>query len=301
MKTNIKSSVITILLILSVILFLASCKKETSAIIPVVSPTAVAALQAVSVGLNTSASDSIYVIHTCEADHHLDSISFAGLPATITGYLTATYAGYTFQKAYTVKDSSGNITGYVAIIQYNGNPVGLKFDASGNFVRVLEQREGHDLEGNGWHEGGRFNGRDGMHRDTVALTSLPATILSYFTVNYPQDTLIRAYKNLDSSYVVFSKNNGAFATVFDANGSLIRRVSLQTETGDEMSINISALPTAAQSYLSATYPNYVFDQAFSFSVNGVLSGYVVGIDANGTKYAVQFDASGNFVKAITII
>ena len=125
-------------------------------------------------------------------------------------------------------------------------------------------------------------------------------VLSYFNTNYPQDTLIRAYKNLDSSYVVFSKNNDAFATVFDANGSLIRRVALQTETGDEMSIDISALPSAAQSYLSTTYPNYVFDQAFLFSVNGVLSGYVVGIDANGTKYAVQFDASGTFVKAITI-
>ena len=43
------------------------------------------------------------------------------------------------------KIQSGNITGYVVIIQFDGNPVGLKFDASGNFILVLEQREGRDL------------------------------------------------------------------------------------------------------------------------------------------------------------
>jgi hypothetical protein len=68
----------------------------------------------------------------------------SGLPAAITDYLTTNYSGYTFQKAYTDKDSSGTISGYVVIIQFNGNPVGLKFDASGNFINVLEQREGRD-------------------------------------------------------------------------------------------------------------------------------------------------------------
>ena len=266
----------------------------------VVTPATVAALQAVAVGVSTTSNDSIYVIRTCAHDHHLDSISFTDIPAAITDYLTGNYAGYTFQKAYTDKDSSGNIAGYVVIIQFDGNPVGLKFDVSGNFIRVLEQREGQDLSGNGWHEGGRFNDRDGRHRDTVALTSLPASVASYFTLNYAQDTLVRAYKNRDSSYVVFSINNGAFATVFDSNGSFIRRVELQDNSGNFIAIDQTVLPASIQSYLSTTYPDYVFKQAFSFSENGVLLGYVVGLDANGTKYAVQFDAQGNFVRAITI-
>jgi len=140
-----------------------------------------------------------------------------------------------------------------------------------------------------------------QNRDTVQLASLPAGILSYFTSNYPQDTLVRAYINSDSSYVIFSKNNGAFATVFTSNGTFVSRVQLQSHDNENVSTVVqSALPSAVQTYLSTTYPNYVFNQAFSFSENGTLLGYVVCVDANGTKYAVAFDASGNFVKAITI-
>jgi hypothetical protein len=32
----------------------------------------------------------------------------------------------------------------------------------------------------------------------------------------------------------------------------------------------------------------------------MVKGFVVVIDANNTKYAVEFDAAGNFVKAKTI-
>lgn len=300
MKTNKNSSIAYIFLILAFILFLASCKKENSVQSTSVTPASVVASEAVAVGVSATSNDSIYVIGTCALNHHLDSISITGLPAAITDYLAGSYAGYTFQKAYTDQDSSGNISGYVVIIQFNGKPVGLKFDASGNFIRVLEQREGHDLSGKGWHEGGCFDDRDGRHRDTVNLASLPAALLSYFTTNYPQDTLIRAYKNRDNSYVVFSEDDGAFATVFDTSGSFIRRIELQAHAGNVSDIDQSALPASIQSYLSATYPDYVFNQAFSFSENGVLLGYVIGLDANGTKYAVEFGASGNFVKAITI-
>ena len=78
-------------------------------------------------------------------------VLFTSLPSTSTAYLTANYAGYTAQKAFVIKDTTGAVKGYVAIIQFNGKPVGVKFDAAGNFVRVLEQREGRDLNGHGWH------------------------------------------------------------------------------------------------------------------------------------------------------
>jgi len=281
--------------------FFSSCNKENSATNTGTSRAIVSSTQSIAVASGSTSNDSIYVIHACDRGHLLDSIGTSSLPAAITDYLTVNYAGYTFEKAYADKDASGNITGYVVIIQFNGNPVGLKFDASGNFILVLEQREGRDLDGDGWHEGGRFCNRDGQHKDTVTLTSLPANVLSYFTSNYPQDTLLRAYLNRDSSYVIFSKDNGAFVTVFDSSGTFVKRIELQPHTGGNV-INVTqnALPAVIQTYLGTTYPNYVFDQAFSFSENGTLLGYIVVVDANGTEYAVAFDASGNFVKAITI-
>lgn len=301
MKTKQSASLI-IFSAFSIIFFLTSCKKENSVSnTGGTSQSVVSATQSIAVATGSTSNDSIYVVHTCAPDHHLDSIALSGLPAAITNYLSANYPGYTFQKAFTDKDSSGAVSGYVVIIQFNGNPVGLKFDASGNFINVLEQREGRDLTGDGWHEGGRFHNRDGRHADTVQLAALPTGILSYFTANYPQDTLLRAYVNRDSSYIIFSKNNGAFVTVFSSNGTFVKRNELQPqEDGNVNAVAQSALPASIQTYLSTTYPNYVFNQAFSFSANGNLMGYVVGLDANGTKYAVAFDASGNFVKAVTI-
>ncbi len=299
MKTKYSGFILTVLAFF-LLVFLASCNKETS-----VSNTGtqaiVSATQSIAVAAGSTSNDSIYVIHACDRGHVPDSIAMSALPAAVTDYLTANYAGYTFQKAYTEKDASGTTIGYVVIIQFNGNPMGLKFDASGNFILVLEQREGRDLGGDGWHEGGRFCNRDGQHKDTVALTSLPANVVSYFTTNYPQDTLVRAYLDRDSSYIIFSKDNGAFVTVFDSTGAFVKRVQLQPHNNGEVTnVSQNALPAVVQTYLGTTYPNYVFEQAFSFSQNGTLLGYVVAIDANGTKYAVAFDASGNFIRAITI-
>jgi hypothetical protein len=165
---------------------------------------------------------------------------------------------------------------------------------------VLEQRERGDLDGPGFHHGGRFDGRDGQHRDTIALAFLPAAITSYFASNYTSDTLVKAFKNRDSSIVVLSKNNGVYATVFALTGSFIKRDQLPTERGTIQSIELPALPSTASNYLAQTYPNYVFEKAFSFTENGTVKGYVVVIDANSTKYAVEFDAAGNFLKARTI-
>lgn len=286
-------------ILFSTLIFFASCKKENS-IAESGNTVTISSSQAIAVGVSSTTNDSIYVVGACSHSHYLDSVAESALNSPITDYLNTNYPGYTFQKAFAEKDSAGTVSGYVVIIMYNNNPVGLKFDASGNFLQVLEQREGHDLNGKGYHEGGCFGDRDGNHKDTVSLTSLPGNILSYFTTNYPQDTLVRAYKNIDSSYIVFSINNGSFATIFDASGTFLRRVELHANSNRAMPLAQTDLPSAMQSYLTTTYPNYVFKQAFSFSQNGNLLGYVIVIGANGTKYAIQFDASGNFTGAITI-
>jgi hypothetical protein len=278
-----------------------SCKKDNSIdnVTDVTNETTSVNAQAIAVG-TAEDGDSVYVVNACNKNQILDSVAFSSLPTAITTYLAADYAGYTSQKAYTVEDTLGTLNGYVVIIQYNGTPVGLKFDASGIFSKVLEQRERGDMNGRGYHRGGRFDDRDGLRRDTIALGSLPASISSYFAANYPLDTLVKALKNRDSSIVVLSVNNGQFATLFDVAGSFVKRVQLPSHRGWSGSIELTALPATAQSYLTTTYPNYVFKHAFKIVSGNTVEGYVVFIDANGTKYAVEFDAAGTFVKAVTV-
>jgi hypothetical protein len=232
-------------------------------------------------------------------------VASSALPDSVLSYLNANYSGYVFEKGYEIKDSAGSIGGWVVIISFNGKPVGLLFDASGHFQRVLEQREGGDLEGEGWHHGGRFRDRDGSHRDTIALTALPSSISSYMMSNYPTDTLIRAFRNQDNSYLIISKDNGLFATLFKATGNFVKRVTIGlpgqfANAPTWLNIPQDSVPATGQNFLASTFPNYVFESAISVTLNGQIQGYVVIIDANNTKYAVWLDASGNPVAMLPV-
>jgi hypothetical protein len=259
----------------------------------------------IAVASDSSGTDSVYILQQCNRGYYRDSIAASALPDSVTSYLTSNYAGYLFKAAFEIKDSAGTIGGYVVIISFNGKPVGLLFDATGNFQKVLEQREQGDISGDGWHHGGRFDDRDGKHRDTIALSSLPSAVSSYLSSNYPSDTLIRAYRNEDSSLLVISKDDGLFATLFTSSGVFVKRVSLSPQGfsfHQPVIKNISqdSLPSVDLTYLTNTYPNYVFESALSVTVNNQLQGYNVIIDANNTKYAIWFDASGNVIATVTV-
>src|SRR5690349_1984649 len=110
MKKNRKPlSLFNLLMIGAFTLAAASCKKENSAAgSETTTQTAIAEMQAIAVsGTATSANerqgnssdDSLYVVNTCPGRSHPDSIAFSSLPASVTDYLTANYAGYTAQKA----------------------------------------------------------------------------------------------------------------------------------------------------------------------------------------------------------
>ncbi|MBW4890646.1 PepSY-like domain-containing protein [Mucilaginibacter sp. HMF5004] len=244
----------------------------------------------------------IFIIKCYKNGDKKDSVTFASLPTAIGTYLTANYAGYTFQKAFKISTAAGAIDSYAVVINFNGKPVGLKFDASGNFVLVFEQREGHDLnDDKGWHKGGCFGNRDGEHHDTLAVTALPATIKTYFATNYPTDTLLHAAVNFDATYVVISTNKGLFATAFTSGGTFITRVQLFPHPEKHTTIAQSALPATVSTYLTGTYPAYVFNKAFvEKSSTGTVQGYVVLITANNTRIAVAFDATGTFVKNVVL-
>jgi Putative beta-lactamase-inhibitor-like, PepSY-like len=299
MKTQV--SPMKTLFILFAALFIISCNKNDLGSSGTSSDASNTIAVAASLTSSTAGStDSVYLMQTCRRGESRDSIAQTALPPSVTNYISANYNGSSFAKAFALKNSASVVTGYVVVIYYNNNPVGLQFDSSGNFVKVLEQRERGDLNGPGWHHGGRFEHRDGLHRDSIALNALPTAITSYFSSNYSADTLEKAFYNRDSSIVVLSKNNGLFATVFKADGTFISREQLPSRTGSILAIDLTALPSVAANYLSQTYPNYVFEKAFAVSENGSVKGYVVIIDANNTKYAVEFDTSGNFIRSKTI-
>ncbi|MES2881915.1 MAG: hypothetical protein V4676_07200, partial [Bacteroidota bacterium] len=104
----------------------------------------------------------------------------------------------------------------------------------------------------------------------------------------------------DSILVVLSKNNGVFATVFSAANTFVKREQLSSKRANHQAIELAQLPAIAANYLSQTYPNYVFEKAFSFTQNGAVQGYVVVIVANNIRYAIEFDVTGNFVRVKTI-
>lgn len=282
-------------------LLMTACQKNDASL-PTTDITASTAQDATSTiavvaSATVATADSVYIVQPCANGAHRDSIAQADLPAAISAYLSSTYAGYTFHKAFALKDSTGAVTGYAVIVYYNDKPVGLEFDNTGAFVKVLEQRERDDRQGVGFHHGGRFENRNGQGKDTVTLTALPASVLSYFATNYGTDTLVKAYKGIDSSLVILSKNNGVFATVFDAIGNFVKRETLPSpHDGRPQVVTQTDLPAAVTSYLATTYPAYVFQKAFAVKEGDTVNGYVVFIDANNTKYAVAFDAAGTFLK-----
>lgn len=284
-----------------------SCQKEISGdagtdLNATLLTTSTSSTIAVSGGASVSGGatgDSIYVVSPCEKGTHRDSVAASSLPAAVQAYLNTNYSGNTFIKAYAVKDTAGTVKGYVVIINFNGKPVGLEFKADGTFVKVLEQREKRDVNGPGWHAGGRFEKRGGIHRDTVAFSALPSAITAYFTANYAGDVLLKAFKVQGGNYLILSKNNGLFASLFSSTGVFIARVSLSALAG-LVSVSEATLPASATTYLGTTYPGYVIDKAVSVSVAGVLQGYIAVIDANNTRYCVAFDANGKFVAVKTI-
>jgi hypothetical protein len=286
-------------LLLGAMIGLASCQKESgskTATNTSTTPTT----GAIAISLASGSTDTVYMVGCFGKHDQKDSVAFSALPAIIGTYLSTNYSGYTFKKAYTITDSTKTLTNYIVVIKYNSALVGLKFTAGGVFVSVLEQRAGHDMKGPGWHHGGPFDNRDGKHRDTIAVSALPAAVTSYFKTTYPTDTLLHASVTPDSAYLLISKNNGLYATAVKANGTLIKRVQIDQHVGKHTAITEAALPAAITTYLTATYPGYVFDKAFSHSAAGVIKGYDVEITSNNTKYVIVFDAGGTFVKSFAV-
>jgi hypothetical protein len=296
-----------LLMLLSIMCMLYSCQKDASSTSKTKTSTtlstgSIAIASLASSSTSASSTDSVYLVNCFSHRSTKDSVAASALPAAITTYLTTNYSGYTFTKGFKIVDSTSVITNYIVVIKYNGNYIGLKFTAAGVFVSILEQREGIDMRGQGpgWHEGGPFDNRDGKHRDTIALSAIPSVVKTFFTTTYPKDTLLHAGVTPDSTYVLISKDSVLYATNITSAGKLIKRIKLEQHGGKHAAIIAANLPVAITTYLTATYPAYVFEKAFVETASSVVKGYTVFITSNNTRYAVSFDAAGTFVSARAI-
>jgi len=206
--TNIKS---IILVVSMAILSLNSCKKDNT--VSLDDELQFAKLEAITISSTTaikgsgSSTDSLFAMDACKKGNKKTRVEQSLLPASVLSYLSANYAGHSFMKAYQIANqSTAVLDSYVIIVQFNDKPVAIKFDAGGNFVKVLEIREGRNMKGKGgWHAGGCFDNRDGKQRDTLAISAIPAAIKTYMSSNYPTDTLVHAFVNKDLSIVLISK------------------------------------------------------------------------------------------------
>lgn len=296
-------SVYALLFMLGTVIGLASCTKESatkSASANSVTSSAVSSTGAIAISLASGSTDSVYMIGCYGKHDKRDTVAFSVLPAAISTYLSTNYSGYTFKKAYSVIDSAKTVTNYIVVIKYNSALIGLKFTAAGTFVSILEQRAGADLKGPGWHHGGPFDNRDGKHRDTVAISALPAAVSSYFSATYPTDTLLHAAITPDSVYILISKNGVLYSTAVTTAGKLVKRIQIEKHDLRHAVVTEASLPAAITTYMTNTYPGYVFDKAFSESSDGTIQGYVVFITANSTRYALIFTASGTFARALPV-
>jgi hypothetical protein len=301
--TTIKNA---ILIVSMGILTLSACKKDNT--LSLDDELQFARLEAITIsstsaiGGSGNASDSLYAMGACKKGNKKTRVEQSSLSASIRTYLSANYPGNTFLKAYQIANQTTSVLeSFVVVVQFNEKPVAIKFDASGNFLKVLEIREGRNMKGKGgWHAGGLFDNRDGKHRDTLAISAIPAAIKAYMLSTHPADTLVHAFVNKDKSIILISRNIEFYATSFTTANVFIKRIQLPAGPAKVRTIEASALPSKSSAYLNTTYPNYVFKKAFELKVNGAVKGYLVLIDANLTKYAIHFDASGQFVKAVTI-
>lgn len=108
----------------------------------------------------------------------LEQIAITDLPATITSYINANYAGATIKVVG--KDAN---RGYFVMILINDQPKTLLFNTDGTFNQeVVKVMRGRLTE--------------------VAVADLPAAITSYISTNYAGSTIKKAAKLPDGQYVV---------------------------------------------------------------------------------------------------
>lgn len=130
--------------------------------------------------------------------------------------------------------------------------------------------------------------------------TLPTTIIDYLKANYAGYVIVQADAKVDAAGTILGYETliNVGTVQYELNfGPTGIFTQLETPEGQFEGTGIaqSTLLPAITTYLTATYPGYVFREAETKLVNGVLTGYKVEIVQNNLKYHVLFDSAGKFV------
>lgn len=172
-------------------LFMTSCNQES---INAIADDLTEAVQLSAA--RTSATSDTVTKQKCKGK--LTEIATADLPASVSSYIKANYAGAEVQ--FAGKDATGQIV--VGLKLADGTHKGLLFNADGTFNKALEK----------YGKGAKLT--------NVDAASLPAAITAYITKNYAGYTIKHAGKNDAGEYFVAIKQDTGAPKVlqFDANG-----------------------------------------------------------------------------------
>lgn len=92
------------------------------------------------VGLVFDAAGVFVTVKTHKGGKHGTDVAIADLPAALTAYITANYAGSTIKKA--VKNDEGKIL--VIIQKADASLAGLGFNADGSFISEMTKKDGRN-------------------------------------------------------------------------------------------------------------------------------------------------------------
>lgn len=215
----------------------------------------------------------------------LTRIDVATLPATVTSYISTSYAGATVN--YAAKDDAGN---FLVAITQNSVRKALLFNADGTFNRELSLR-GRGGKGHGGH--GRGD-RDSL--TAVAVSALPAAITSYITTNYASATITAAALDATRGYfVMITQNSQRQTLLFNADGTFVQAV-VRGLKGNYTAVAASALPAAITSYITTNYAGATI-RAAGTNTTGQFK--VIVQPTTGRSVELLFAADGTFVQART--
>lgn len=166
-------------------------------------------------------------LETPDGHEQGNAIAASALPAAITAYLNANYAGYVIREAET-HSSNGTLAGYEVEIVQNNTEFDLTFDAAGTFVD-LNAKDGdddHENEGEGDHNGGQgdHNGK----ASTIVQSALPAAVGTYLAKNYAGYTFVSAKVEKNAAGIVqgyevhFTLGGKKYEAEFDAAGVFLK-------------------------------------------------------------------------------
>lgn len=190
-----------LLLLMAVVgLYMVACQSQDA------TPSSDGDLEAIQVSAARTAADSTT---KTKCKGKLTPIDSTALPSKVISYISANYAGA--QVKFAAKDSLGQ---YVVGVFVNKTHTGLLFDASGNFIQVIE----------------RYGNKAKL--TDVDISTLSASVTSYVTKNYAGYTIKKAGTNADGNlFVGIANDTTRVVLIFDSAGNFVKVADIPPMNG----------------------------------------------------------------------